>query len=388
MIYFDNAATTFPKPASVYAEVERCIRSYCGNPGRGSHALSRAAAEKIYECREEAASFFGLDAPENVVFTVNTTSALNMAIKGLLHRGDHVLISDIEHNSVLRPVARLAREGQITYDIFPTFSGDVALPKAESICREISRRIRPETRAVICAHASNICSASLPLTEIGTLCRARGLLLIVDGAQSAGILPINMEQMHIDMLCVPGHKGLYGIQGCGMLLIAQGITLDTLTEGGNGVHSLDTAMPDIAPERYESGTLPTPAIAGLCSGIRFVRRVGQDAIRAHEERLYRRMRELLTNTQGVKVYAPQFVGSTLLFSVDGMPSDAVGRALDARGFCVRCGFHCSALGHQTLGTPRDGAVRISFGYFNRPVETELFYHALREVQKEHSTADQ
>ena len=172
-----------------------------------------------------------------------------------------------------------------------------------------------------------------------------------------------------------------------MLLLAPGITLDTLTEGGNGVNSLDTAMPEYGPERYESGTLPTPAIAGLCEGIRFVRRIGLDAIETHETKLFRRMRELLLNTQGVKVYAPQFVGSTLLFSVDGMPSDAVGRALDARGFCVRCGFHCSALGHRTLGTPDSGAVRVSFGYFNRPTDVELFHRTLREILRETHTAD-
>jgi len=381
MIYFDNAATTFPKPTSVYTEVDRCIRSYCGNPGRGSHALSRAAAEKIYECREEAASFFGLDAPENVIFTVNTTAALNMAIKGILRRGDHVLISDMEHNSVLRPLAKLANQGDISYDIFPTFSGGETVPTADEICRAIAERIRPETRAVICAQASNICSASLPLSEIGALCHARGLHLIVDGAQSAGILPIDMAGMHIDALCVPGHKALYGIQGGGMLLLAPGLHLNTLIEGGNGIHSLDSDMPEISPERYESGTLPTPAIAGLCEGIRFVCRVGRETIETHEALLGRRMTELLANTQGVKVYAPQFVGSTVLFSVDGMPSDAVGRALDARGFCVRCGFHCAALGHRTLATPESGAVRVSFGYFNRPAEVEMFHRALREIQK-------
>ena len=387
MTYFDQAATTFPKPASVLTEVERCIRSYCGNPGRGSHALSRAAAEKIYECREEAASLFGLDAPENIVFTVNTTAALNMAIKGLLQQGDHVLISDMEHNSVLRPIDRLAREGRISYDIFPTHGGSGRIPTAEDICRGIGQRIRPETRAVVCAHASNICSASLPIAEIGAFCHTNGLYLVVDGAQSAGILPLDMSRMGIDVLCVPGHKGLYGIQGSGMLLLSPGTVLDTLTEGGNGVRSLDAAMPDFSPERYESGTLPTPAIAGLCEGIRFVKRVGTEAIMTHEQALFRRLRELLTNTQGVKVYAPQFVGSTLLFSVDGMPSDAVGRALDARGFCVRCGFHCSALGHRTLGTPESGAVRASFGYFNRPAEVERFYRALKEILSTAQKAD-
>ena len=384
MIYLDTAATTCPKPASVSAEVARCIRSYCGNPGRGSHALSRSAAEKIYECREEAASFFGLDAPENVIFTVNTTAALNMAIKGLLHHGDHVLISDMEHNAVLRPIAELARRGEITYDVFPTFSGEDRVPAADEICCAISQRIRPQTRAVICTHASNICSASLPIAEIGALCHDHGLYLIVDGAQSAGILPIDMQSMHVDVLCVPGHKALYGIPGSGMLLLSPGLRLTTLIEGGNGVNSLDDGMPDIAPERYESGTLPTPAIAGLCEGIRFVRRIGRQAMEEHERALGRRMIEMLANTQGVKVYAPQFVGSTVLFTVDEMPSDAVGRALDARGFCVRCGFHCAALGHRTLGTPQSGAVRASFGIFNRFGQIERFYRALQEIRHDAS----
>ena len=379
MIYFDNAATTFPKPTPVLTEVERCIRLWCGNPGRGSHALSRAAAEKIYECREEAASFFGLNAPENVVFTLNTTMALNMAIKGLLHRGDHVLISDMEHNSVLRPIAALADRGEITYDVFPTFCGGGIQPSTENILHAITQRIRPQTSAVICTHASNICSASLPITEIGALCHAKGLSLIVDGAQSAGILPLDMTRMNIDILCLPGHKGLYGLQGSGMLLLSPGIRLETLTEGGNGVSSLDTAMPETSPERYESGTLSTPAIAGLCEGIRFIRRIGRETIESHERELGRRLTELLANTPGVTVYAPQFVGSTVLFSVDGMPSDAVGRALDARGFCVRCGFHCSALGHRTLGTPESGAVRVSFGFFNSADQVEAFRRSLVEI---------
>lgn len=386
MIYLDNAATTFPKPTSVCTEVDRCVRFYCGNPGRGAHTLSRAAADKIYECREEAASFFGLDAPENVIFTVNTTTALNLAIKGLLHRGDHVLISDMEHNSVLRPIDRLAREGVITYDIFPTHTDSETVPSSERICREILRRIQLQTKAVICAHASNICSSVLPLGEIGALCRSRGLLFIVDGAQSAGILPIDMTRMKIDALCLPGHKALFGIQGCGLLLLGHGILPETLTEGGNGVNSLDSTMPDLPPERYESGTLPTPAIAGLCEGLRFVRRVGLEAIEAHEKRLYRRTRELLMNTAGIRVYAPQYVGSTLLFSADGISSDALGRALDARGICVRCGFHCTALGHRTLGTSDSGAVRVSFSYFNRMQEVDHFHRALQESCHEITSA--
>ena len=262
MIYLDNAATSFPKPHRVVEEQLRCMQLYGGNPGRGSHALAMAAAEKIYECREELASFFGSPNLENVIFTMNTTMALNTAIKGLLRRGDHVLISDMEHNAVFRPIYKLSRDGVITYDVFQTFPTN-ATRTTDSICASILEKLRPNTRMLICAHASNICSATLPLAEIGALCRKKGILFLVDAAQSAGHLPINMVKMQIDALCAPGHKGLWGPQGCGVLILGEGIVADTLIEGGSGYNSLEGNMPTEVPERYEAGTLPTPAIAGL-----------------------------------------------------------------------------------------------------------------------------
>ncbi len=378
MIYFDNAATSFPKPRRVVEEQMRCMQFYGGNPGRGSHALAMAAAQKIYECREELASFFGSPNPENIIFTMNATMALNTAIKGLLRRGDHVLISDMEHNAVFRPIYKLARDGVITYDVFETFPINPKCTK-EMICASIIEKLRPNTRMLICAHASNICSATLPLREIGALCRKKGILFVVDAAQSAGHLPINIKEMQIDALCVPGHKGLFGPQGCGILVLGEGIVADTLIEGGSGYNSLEGNMPEEAPERYEAGTLPTPAIAGLLEGVREVKRLGIDYIHAHESTLTKRLCERLTAMPKVTLYAPHHMGSVLLFSLQDISSDHVGAFLNERGFCVRTGFHCAALAHATLGTPPAGAVRVSPSLFNTTTQIDAFADTLKEL---------
>ena len=384
LIYFDNAATSFPKPRSVIEETVRCMTEYGGNAGRGTHALARAAAEKIYECRTLAAAHFGVDDPARVIFTLNTTTALNTVLKGLLREGDHVLLSDIEHNAVLRPLARLEREGRITSDTFPSMLGDERR-SAVRICAGIAKRMTKDTRMVVCSHASNLCSMTMPIREIGAFCHRHGLLFVVDGAQSAGHERINVEQMEIDALCVPSHKGLYGPQGSGMILLGKGIApemLGTLVEGGNGMASLSAEMPPVFPERYEAGTLPTPAIAGLCEGIRVVEKSGLDEIAAHEKSLYLRMREVLGNTKGVRVYAPEYEGAVLLFNLEGKNAERVGRELAERGICVRSGYHCSALGHRTLGTPEGGAVRASFGIYNHLGEVERFCRAVGEIVRE------
>lgn len=378
MIYLDNAATSFPKPRRVAEEQLRCMQFYGGNPGRGSHALALAAAEKIYECREELASFFGSPNPENVIFTMNTTMALNTAIKGLLRRGDHVLLSDMEHNAVFRPIYKLARDGVITYDVFNTFPATPSRT-TEMILASILEKLRPTTRMLICAHASNICSAMLPLEEIGALCRKKGILFVVDAAQSAGHLPIDMKKMQIDALCAPGHKGLWGPQGCGILVLGDGIVADTLIEGGSGYNSLEGSMPSDAPERYEAGTLPTPAIAGLLEGIREVRRMGIEHIHAHECALTSRLSEHLLPIPRVTIYAPHCLGSVLLFSIEGISSDRVGAFLNERGICVRTGFHCAALAHATLGTPPSGAVRVSPSPFNTVGQIDALADAVRDL---------
>lgn len=380
MIYLDNAATSFPKPPSVIDSVTRCMRQDCGNPGRGSHELAMRAAERIFACRCEIASFFGSASPANVVFTPNATAAINLAIKGMLRDGDHVLISDMEHNAVFRPIHKLAKEGRINYDVFPTMVAEKDRTAAE-VCAAIEERIRPNTRMLICAHASNICSAILPLTEIGALCRRYGILFVVDAAQSAGHIPIDVERMQIDALCAPGHKGLLGPQGSGFLLLGTGLSVDTLIEGGSGYNSLDGDMPEDPPERFEAGTLATPAITGLCEGIRTVGRLSPERIgrriRAWNLELQSRLLELPDLT----VYLPHHVGSILLFNLNGIPSDHVGRALNRYGICVRTGYHCSALGHKTLQTPSGGAIRVSPGITSTQAQIEVFINAIERIQR-------
>ena len=380
MIYLDNAATSFPKPRRVAMEQLRCMQLYGGNPGRGSHALALAAAEKIYECREELASFFGCQNTENVIFTMNATMAINTVIKGSLRRGDHILISDMEHNAVFRPIYKLAKEGKISYDVFQTYPTD-PLRTADKICASILEKLRPNTRMLICAHASNICSASLPLVQIGALCRKKGILFVVDAAQSAGHLPIDMQEMQIDALCAPGHKGLWGPQGCGILILGDGIVCDTLMEGGSGYNSLEGDMPKDPPERYEAGTLPTPAIAGLVEGVKEIKRIGLDAIREHECKLTKQLCNRLLTMPRATVYAPHHTGGVLLFSLQDLSSDRVGSFLNEHGFCVRTGFHCAALAHATLGTPPAGAVRVSPSDFNTAAQIDSLCDTLEELLK-------
>ncbi len=378
MIYFDNAATSYPKPLSVAKEVTKCIKSYCGNPGRGAHSLSRISSEKIYEAREEIASFFGSENPENVFFTYNDTYALNMVIKGLLSEGDHVIISDMEHNSVYRPIACLAESGRIKFNIFDTMClSDERC--AENICAGIKRLINPKTKMLIATHSSNICSANLPIREIGALCRSMGIIFVLDAAQSAGHIAIDMERDNIDVLCAPGHKGLYGLQGSGFAILRDGIMPRPIIEGGSGVNSFETHMPEFPPERFEAGTLAVPSIAALCEGIKFIKERGLEDICEHECSLFSRASDMLSSLPSVRLYAQRHIGSVLLFNIDSMPSERLADMLDSYGICTRAGYHCSPLGHRTLGTPEGGAVRISFSPFNTMRELEFFYSAIKSI---------
>ena len=374
-VYLDHAATSYPKPPAVISAVTDCMKYRGGNPGRGSHVLSMEAAREIYTCREAAARMFGAEA-DRVIFTLNTTHALNLAIKGIMGRGGHALCSDMEHNSVYRPLYRLAAEGVCTFDVFDTFPAS-PLRTEGMILSSLAAKVRPDTRMVVCAHASNICSASLPIRRIGEFCRRRGIIFAVDGAQSAGAMDLHMERDCIDCLCLPGHKGLMGPQGTGMLILGKGMSLDTLMEGGNGMDSLRGEMSADAPERYEAGTLQTPAIAGLRAGMEFVGSVGVEVIGAHERALGIGLRDRLMEIPKVTVYAPHREGGVVLFSVEGYGSDEVGRILDSEGICVRPGFHCSALGHRTLGTPDGGAVRVSFGWGSRERDGEAVLRVVK-----------
>lgn len=373
MIYLDNAATTFPKPPVVADEISRCIKKYCGNPGRSSHKLSILSAEKIYEARELVAETFGSCA-ENVAFTFNTTYALNIAIKGYLKYGTHVLISDMEHNSVLRPVDYLSSQKLCTYDIFESNEND------DITIENIKNKIRSNTSMIVCTHASNICSRRLPIEKIGAFCKEKGIFFIVDGAQSAGVYDIDVKKMNIDILCAPAHKSLYGPQGLGLIVFGNENVGRSIIEGGTGINSLELSMPDFLPEAYEAGTLSTPLIAGLCGALKWLKAVEISKIRAYEEDLYEFIKNKLKDNEKITVYeGSKEAGNTLIFNVNGFSPILISSELDKYGICTRAGLHCAPLAHKSLGVSSDGAVRISLSVFNTKNDLNIFYDALNEI---------
>lgn len=376
MIYLDNAATTFPKPPMVLDEMSRCLKKYCGNPGRSSHALSMRSAEKIYETRQLLADMFGAEV-ENVIFTYNTTYALNIAIKGFVKLSSHILISNLEHNSVLRPVHELARKKLCTYDTFDAHGTD------EEIIEDIKKKLTPGTSMLICTYVSNVCSKKMPIKKIGDLCKSRGMFFVVDGAQGAGLYPINVKEMNIDALCIPGHKSLYGPQGVGALVLSSERMGRSIIEGGTGINSLELSMPEISPERYEAGTPATPAIAGLCGALKWLNAVEGTKICQYEEELYSYLKNKLLTNENVEIYQlDNSLGNTLIFNLKGMQSVTVSEMLDKRGICTRSGYHCAPLAHKALGVPSGGAVRVSFSVYNTKAEINTLCDALDEIIKE------
>ena len=371
-VYFDNAATTFPKPQSVIEHVTKVMTEYCANPGRSSHSLAMRAAEEVYLTREKLADLFDCE-PENVIFTSSATHSLNLAFKSTLKNGDHVLISDIEHNAVLRPITALAEKGIITYDIY------TATSDAERLITEISEKIRQNTAMICACHHSNITNTVIPIGAIGRFCRRKGILFTVDASQSAGTFPISVRRDCIDVLCAPAHKGLYGIPGCGIAIFGDALSdckrLSTFIEGGNGIASKSPYMPFFLPDRLESGTLPLPAIAALSSGVDFINKRTPEAILKKEKALSAIMRKGLKKLDGVRVHTDSD-GAIVLFSVEGLPSETVAELLASNGFCVRAGLHCAPLAHKKLSTPENGAVRVSFGAFNTESEVKSFLYTL------------
>jgi len=367
--YLDNGATSFPKPCGVLREINRCMATYCGNPGRGSHKMALAAQEKLLEARTLAAKLFGSPYPDGAVLTLNATYALNLAILGLVRAGDHVIISDLEHNSVLRPTEYLKRTAGVEYSVFSTV-GDVA--------ENVVSLIRKNTRAVICTHASNITNRAVPIEDIGRALSGRGILFIVDASQSAGSIGIDMERMGIDVLCAPGHKGLLGPQGIGIAMFRRPMELETVITGGSGVHSRLLEMPDDLPDRLEAGTLPTPAAAGLCEGLKYVLSRGEEDIRKEETRIIDKIRDAFEDDRRIFTYS-EGEGGIWLFNIKGVPSQTTSYLLDKRDVCTRPGLHCSPLAHRTLGTPEDGAVRVSAGALTQQWQADFFIRAFRDI---------
>ena len=358
MIYFDNAATTFPKPECMLLEMSNCIKKYCGNPGRSGHPMSLKASEKIYECRETLADFFGSSSPENVVFTLNTTHALNIAIKTYYEEGSHVLVSNMEHNSVIRPISLLREKKHISYSIFNV------LQDKKDIIKELQNKLQANTKMLICTHASNICGRIFPIKEIGEFCKRNNLIFIVDAAQSAGTSEIHADLYNIDALCVPAHKGLYGPQGLGFVIFGKKPPLRTIIEGGNGTNSLSLSMGNEMPESFEAGTLPTPSIAGLNSSVKWLLRIGINNIKSHETELAALMIDRLSEISGSIIYQAENTESGIvLYDNSKMNSDLLSLELDKRSICTRNGFHCAPLAHHSLGTKNHGALRFSFSCF-------------------------
>lgn len=374
MIYLDNAATTFPKPESVYKNVKTALRHYGGNPGRSSHRLSALAGKAVYECRESIAQLFD-GKPENVVFTFNATYALNMAIKALKLPFGRALISSIEHNAVLRTVASIGK-----YDVFD------AAQSEDEVMKSFNTMLERRPSIVVVNHLSNLCGISLPVEKIGKACDEKGIPFVIDASQSAGRIELSLKNSKASAICAPSHKGLFGIQGSGFVLFADkysenASTLQTFIYGGNGINSLESVMPNFLPERFEGGTLPTPSIHSLNAGIKYVKGRTIKEISHYENALGRRLREGLSVIPSVEQYGSEYGSSTILFNIKGTPSERLAEYLDKSGICVRGGYHCCPLGHISLKTPEGGAVRASLSVFNTYYDVDRLLKAVNSYKK-------
>ena len=367
MIYFDNAATTLVKPRSVAKAMSHAV-GMLGNPGRGGHEAAMKAAEKAYDCRSLAARMFGAPDPSCVVFCMNATHALNLAIKSIAGPGDQVVITGYEHNSVLRPLT--AVRAKISVAAAPLYRPDETL-------EAFKREIREETKLAVVNHVSNVFGSVQPLEEIAELCRSRGVPLVVDASQSAGVLPLDLQKLDAAFIAVPGHKGLYGPQGTGLLIC--GAPARPLLEGGSGSDSRNRRMPDLLPDRLEAGTLNMPGISGLYEGLRFVERLGPAEILAREQGLTKLAVSLLRGLPEVELYAAEEPGAqtgVLSFRVAGEDPELTAEKLSKRDVAVRAGLHCAPLAHDTAGS--SGTVRLSFSVFNTSGEARRFAEILQE----------
>lgn len=368
MIYYDNAATSFPKPREVTRELLRCVTEYCGNPGRSGHLLSRRASEEVYSAREAIARLLNVSTPESVVFTYNATYALNIAIKAFITPGCHVIVSDMEHNAVIRPLEHLKRTEAITYSCFST-DGD--------IYQNIKSLIKKETRGIISSIASNVTGKSIDLGKLSEIARENGIYLIIDASQALGHYEIDLSKTPCDVLCAPTHKGIFGIQGCGFAVFSDIRRRECLIEGGSGIDSINAEMPIYLPEGYEAGTLGTPAIVTAAAGAEFVYSQGVDSISAHIRSLSDMLAERILSIRHTKLYG--YDNGILSFNLGSRPSSAVAAALDEHGICVRGGLHCAPSAHKKLGTTSQGTVRISLSVFNTEEQLDEFYKALYEI---------
>lgn len=372
-VYFDNAATTFPKPPSVAEAVKSAVMNCGGNPGRGGHKFSQNAAMTVYKVREQAAALFNAQ-PENVAFTLNCTHSLNLAIKGLVRPGGRMIISSMEHNSAARPAYALYKQG-VAVDVVMIGRSD------EETIKNFKNTISPNTDLAVVTAASNVTGRVNPLREISEICRENSTALVVDGAQACGILPISLSD-GMNFLCTAGHKGLYGPTGTGLLISDGTYTLNTIIEGGTGATSGELEQTGFMPERLESGTVNTVGIAGLGAGISYIKSVGLERLRAYEDEMCAMFIDGIKNIDGIKIYrrGENFV-PIVSFSADGIPSPALSTELSNMGYALRGGLHCAFLSHKTLGTLPDGTVRFSPSVFSSERDVAGLINTVKKICK-------
>lgn len=377
MIYLDNAATTVQKPQCVINAVVQAMTSM-GNASRGAHGSALSASRMVYDARCKVAKLFGCPLAENVIFTANSTEALNIALNGIFSLGDHVITTDLEHNSVLRPLYRLENQGIIELSFVP------ADRQGRPDYAAFEHLIRSNTRAIVCTHASNLTGNMIDIARVGEIARAHGALFVVDASQTAGAVPIDMERMHIDILCFTGHKGLMAPQGTGGLCIREGVEIRPFKVGGSGMHSYEKEQPLPYPTRLEAGTLNSHGIAGLAAALGYLEEVGIEEIREKEHRLMRRFYEGVSRVEGVTVYGDFCAERTAVVALNirDYDSGAVSDALyEAYGIATRAGAHCAPRMHMVLGTRDQGAVRFSFSWFNTEEEVDRAIEAVEELAK-------
>lgn len=379
MIYLDNGATSFPKPEEVYQAMDRFMRNSGANPGRSGHRMALEAGRSIYETREKLTQLFNIDNVMNIIFTSNATESLNLAIKGLLRRGDHVITSSMEHNSMIRPIKTLERQGIRNTIVQCDHEGKLD-PE------EVKRAIMKGTKLIAITHASNVTGTLMPIEEIGLIAKENGIPFLVDAAQTAGIYDIDVKKFNISLLAFPGHKGLLGPQGTGGLYISEDINIKQMKEGGTGSSSESLLQPEIIPDRYESGTPNSPGIVGLGAGVDYILKTGIENIRRHEQELTKYMLEGLMEISSMKIYGPKDEkkqGAVISLNIGNEDSSEISYILDkVFNIGTRPGLHCAPLAHRTIGTLEQGTVRFSIGPFNTKEHIDKALDALREISSQ------
>lgn len=375
MIYFDNAATTFPKPQEVYDSIIDAMMNYGANPGRSGHKSALKTSRGVFETRQLLSKLFNTGNPMNIIFTFNCTESLNIGIKGILKPGDHVITTSMEHNSVLRPIKYLENIGVESTIVNANSQGLI-----DPI--NIEKAIKENTKLIVTTHISNLVGTIVPIEEIGAIAKKHGLLYMVDAAQSAGVYDIDVKRMNIDILAFPGHKGLLGPQGTGGLYINEDLDIEGLFQGGTGSESSSMIQPNVWPDRFESGTVNAPGLIGLGRGIKYILDNGMEKLRSHELELTNHFIDEIKKIDGIKLYGPldNRQGPLVTLNIRNLDSSELSYILDNEfEIAVRPGLHCAPLGHKTIGTLDQGTVRFSFGIFNTHEEIEIAVKALRNI---------